>query len=140
MRKPLLIVGLALVVLGVFDTVKMVSFTSAAVLTKAKVLALEERTGPPKPTQNTPLHVSFTLTDGIQRTAITRAPLLQKVRQGDEIFVMVNPLNPLEVKLPLPSELWARPLAYLLSGFVTIVSVVVFRGGIRRDWPEPSKR
>lgn len=139
MRKLLLLLGLVLLVLGVYDTAKTLSFTSSAQLTRATVLALEERTGPPKPTQNTPLHVTFTLSDGIERTAVTRTPLLQKLRQGDEIFVMVNPTNPAEVKLPLLSELWARPLAYLLSGFVTIVALVVFRSGIRRDWAAPSK-
>ena len=139
MRKLLLLLGLVLLVLGVYDTAKTLSFTSSAQLVRATVLALEERTGPPKPTQNTPLHETFTLSDGIERTAVTQTPLLQKPRQGDEIFVMVNPTNPAEVKLPLLSELWARPLAYLLSGFVTIVALVVFRSGIRRDWPAPSK-
>lgn len=131
MRRFLGLVGLVLLSIGAFEVIGTLNFTRGALLTQATVTAVEERTGPPKPVQNTPLHVSFTLPDGTTHAAIARLPLLQKVKQGDQIYLLVDPSNPRDVRLPLASELWARPLAYLISGFVLITLVVVFKGGLR---------
>jgi hypothetical protein len=52
-------------------------------------------------------------------------PLLRAVKDGDSIPLLVDPTNPQIVKLPYISELWATPLAYLISG-VALVSAVLF--------------
>jgi len=134
MRRFLFLVALVLVILGAVDVVSTMTFTRNAVLTRATVTAVEERSGPPKPTQNTPLHVSFVLPDNTAHAAIARLPLLQKIQQGDQIFLLVNPKEPQDVRLPLISELWARPLAYLLSGMILIAVLVLFKGPIRPNY------
>jgi hypothetical protein len=134
MRKFLIVIALGLVAVGVFDLVSTISFTRKAVLTPATVVSLEERTGPPKPSQNVPLHVRFTLPNSTEQQATTHLPLLQEVRAGDTIYLLVNTENQQDVRLPLISELWARPLAYLGCGLVLLVALVVLKGGIRRDW------
>jgi hypothetical protein len=138
-RKLLLALGIVLFGLGIKECADTFSFTASAVPVKSVVVSVEERKGPPKPTQNTPVHVRFTLPDGSEHAAITHLPLLAKIKTGDEIIVLVQPSNPQIVLLPLLSELWARPLAYLLSGFALIVALVVLKGGLRRDWAPPAK-
>jgi len=73
------------------------------------------------------VHVRFVMPNGEERSAITRLPLLQNLKEGDRIEILVDPSNPQLVKLPLLSELWATPLAYLLSGVVLTVSVLVLK-------------
>lgn len=133
MRKLLLLVGLVLFAVGIKECADTFTFTSSAIPVRATVVSVEERTGPPKPTQNTPVHVRFNLPDGSEHAGITRLPLLAKMKAGDEITVLVQPSNPQAVRLPLLSEMWARPLAYLVSGFALIVCLVVLRGGFSRE-------
>jgi hypothetical protein len=111
--------------MGLFESREVSGFLSTALTVQGSVVAIETRTGPPKPTQNTPIHVRFTLPSGETRTAITRLPLLQKVKEGDQIYVLVDPNDPQDVRLPLLSELWARPLAYLLSGVVLVAGILI---------------
>jgi hypothetical protein len=139
MRKLIIVVALLLIGIGAVDVISTVSFTREAVLTRATVTSVELRPGPPKPTQNTPLHVSFVLPDNTSHAAIARLPLLQKIEQGDQIFLLVNPQDPQDVRLPLVSELWARPLAYLLSGTVLMVFLVLFKGPIRPKYAGAAK-
>lgn len=119
------LVAVVLLGMGLFESREVSGFLSTALTVQGSVVAIETRTGPPKPTQNTPIHVRFTLPSGETRTAITRLPLLQKVKEGDQIYVLVDPNDPQDVRLPLLSELWARPLAYLLSGVVLVAGILI---------------
>jgi hypothetical protein len=125
MRMILSLVAVVLLGMGLFESREVSGFLSTALTVQGSVVAIETRTGPPKPTQNTPIHVRFTLPSGETRTAITRLPLLQKVKEGDQIYVLVDPNDPQDVRLPLLSELWARPLAYLLSGVVLVAGILI---------------
>jgi hypothetical protein len=125
MRTILSLVAVVLLGMGLFESREVSGFLSTALTVQGTVVAIETRTGPPKPTQNTPIHVRFTLPSGETRTAITRLPLLQKVKEGDQIYVLVDPNDPQDVRLPLLSELWARPLAYLLSGVVLVAGILI---------------
>jgi hypothetical protein len=73
------------------------------------------------------VHEKINLPSGEERSAITNLPLLQNVKAGDTIYLLVDPARPELVKLPLLSELWARPLAYLISGFVLVCGVLVVK-------------
>jgi hypothetical protein len=69
--------------------------------------------------------------NGEEVAATTHMPLLRVVKDGDSISLLVDPTNPQVVKLPLISELWATPLAYLISGLVLVCAVLFLkiRGG-----------
>ncbi|MEN9846332.1 MAG: hypothetical protein RIS36_1479 [Pseudomonadota bacterium] len=127
MRKLLAVVAIVLLGMGLHESRQVSSFLATAVTVQGTVVAVETRTGPPKPTQNTPVHVRFSLPSGESHTAITRLPLLQKLKEGDSIYLLVNPMVPQDVRLPLLSELWARPLAYLLSGIALVVGILVVK-------------
>ena len=124
MKKLITLVGLVCLVVGIFESSQTLSFLSRALTVQARVVAIQTRTGPPKPTQNTPVHITFSLPSGTEHTAITHLPLLQKVKEGDTIYVLVNPEDPQVVKLPLLSELWARPFAFTLGGLVLLCAVL----------------
>ena len=127
MRKVLALVAIVLLGMGLNESREVSSFLSTAVTVQGIVVAIETRTGPPKPTQNTPVHVRFSLPSGETHTAITHLPLLQKLKDGDSIYLLVDPKEPQDVRLPLLSELWARPLAYLLSGIVLVAGILVVK-------------
>lgn len=127
MRKLLTVIGIVLLAIGVFKANALISFLSNAVPLTATVTTVELRTGPPKPTQNTPVHIRFTLPSGEERAGITNLPLLQVVKEGDLLPILVDPANPQVVRLPLLSELWATPLAYLLSGLAIVCGVLFIR-------------
>jgi hypothetical protein len=127
MRRLLALVAVVLLGMGLYESQEVSSYLSRAVAVQGTVVAVETRTGPPKPTQNTPVHVSFSLPSGGSHTAITRLPLLQKLKEGDSIYILVDPTNPQDVRLPLISELWARPLAYLVSGVVLVAGILIVK-------------
>lgn len=127
MRRLLALVAIVLLGMGLHESRQVSSFLSTAVTVQGTVVAVETRTGPPKPTQNTPVHVRFSLPSGESHTAITRLPLLQKLKEGDSIYLLVDPKDPQDVRLPLLSELWARPLAYLLSGIALVAGILVVK-------------
>lgn len=127
MRRLLALVAVVLLGMGLYESQEVSSYLSRAVAVQGTVVAVETRTGPPKPTQNTPVHVSFSLPSGGPQTAITRLPLLQKLKEGDSIYILVDPTNPQDVRLPLISELWARPLAYLVSGVVLVAGILIVK-------------
>ncbi len=134
MKTILSLVAVVLLGMGLYESREVSSYLSNALTVQGTVVAVETRTGPPKPTQNTPVHVRFTLPSGETSTAITRLPLLQKVKEGDQIYLLVDPRDPQDVRLPLLSELWARPLAYLLSGVVLVAGILIAkvrRRGVR---------
>jgi hypothetical protein len=59
------------------------------------------------------------------------------------IYILVDPLKPQDVRLPLLSELWARPLAYLLSGIALAAGILVVkvrRGEFKADSFRPGAR
>lgn len=125
MRALLTIIALILLGLGIYESSQAFSFTSRSILVSATVRSIEIRKGPPKPTQNTPVHVSFTLPSGEERSAITHLPLLHAVKEGDSLQLLVDLSDPTNVRLPLLSEIWARPLAYLVCGSVLLVAVII---------------
>lgn len=127
MKKLLTVVGLVLLGIGAYQANELTSFLSRAIPVTATVTSVEVRTGPPKPTQNTPVHVKFSMPNGEERSAITHLPLLQDLEAGDALNILVDPTDPQSVKLPLLSEMWATPLAYLLSGTVIVCGVLFLR-------------
>lgn len=127
MRRFFALVGIVLLGIGIVKAQTLTSFLSRAIPVTATVTSVETRTGPPKPTQNTPMHVRFAMPDGQERAAITNLPLLQKIKEGDTLQILVDPSDPQSVKLPLLSELWATPLAYLLSGVAILCGVLFFK-------------
>ena len=127
MKRFLTLVGALLLGIGVYQSTETASFLSRALTVSATVTLVETRTGSPKPTQNTPVHVKFNLPSGEERSAITNMPLLQNVKVGNTISLLVDQARPEVVKVPLLSELWARPLAYLVSGFVLVCGVLVIK-------------
>jgi hypothetical protein len=127
MRKILALLAIVLLGMGLHESREVSTFLSSALTVQGTVIAIETRTGPPKPTQNTPIHIRFTLPSGEARTAVTSLPLLQKVKEGDQIYILVDPADPQDVGLPLLSELWARPLAYLLSGVALVAGILIVK-------------
>jgi hypothetical protein len=121
-NKIILIVGLLLSIAGAVSAVQTAQFNQKAVEVVGSVLVVEELRGPPKPRQKTPLHVSYQLSDGQQFSAVTHMPLLQAVKQGDQIRLLVDPADPGTVRLPLWSEMWARPLTYLIGGLLVLLA------------------
>lgn len=127
MRKLLTLLGLILLGIGLYQANDLTSYLERAIPISATVTSVETRPGPPKPKQNTPVHVKFVLPNGEERAAITSLPLMRSVKEGDSIQILVDPSNPQSIRLPLISELWARPLAYLISGLVLVCSVLVVK-------------
>lgn len=127
MNRVIPLVALALLIVGVFQAFETASFQRKAIVVSATVVSVEERKGPPKPRQRTPLHVSYRLDGGQEQSAVTHLPLLQEIRQGDSIRLLVDPRTPNSVKLPLWSELWARPLTYLIGGCLLLLVARVLR-------------
>jgi hypothetical protein len=126
MNKVIPLVALGLFILGVFQSFQTASFQRRAIVVSATVVSVEERKGPPKPRQKTPLHVIYRLDDGREHSAVTHLPMLQEIRQGDSIRLLVDPSRPNAAELPLWSELWARPLTYLIgAGLLWLVGRVL---------------
>ncbi len=120
MARIIGLIGLLLCGLGVWQGVAQWQFLRRAVTVEATVVAIEELRGPPKPRQKIPLHVQFTLPDATDHRAVTHLPMLQVVAAGDHIRVLVDPDNPQDISWPLWSEVWARPLTYLVCGALII--------------------
>jgi hypothetical protein len=127
MRKVLALVAIVLLGMGLYESREVSYFLSRALTVQGTVITVETRQGPPKPTQNTPVHVKFALPSGETHAAITRLPLLQKLKEGDSIYLLVDPKDPQDVRVPLLSELWARPLAYLVSGIVLVAGILIVK-------------
>jgi hypothetical protein len=128
-KKLIGAVGLSLFLIGSYQTLETIRYLQRSVLVSATVVSVETRSGPPKPSQNTPVHVQFTL-DGVgEQRGVTHLPLLHRIKEGEAIRVLVDPQNPQEIRLPLLSELWARPITYLLCGILILCGalLVIFR-------------
>lgn len=115
------IAGVALSVAGVWLGIDTASFQRRALLVQATVTGVQELRGPPKPRQRTPLHVTYKLPDGREASAVTHLPFLQEIKSGDSIRLLVDPAAPEQARLPLISELWARPLTYFVGGLLLLV-------------------
>lgn len=127
MRRLLALVGVMLLSIGVYQANELTSFLGRATLVTAVITSVEVRSGPPKPAQNTPVHVRYKLPNGDEVAAITHMPLLRALKDGDSISLLVDPNDPQVVKLPYLSELWAVPLAYLLCGLVLVCAVLFLK-------------
>jgi hypothetical protein len=127
MARIVVLIGVFLCLLGVWRGAETVRFSRAAVLVEARVDAVEELRGPPKPRQKIPLHVSFRLSNGTEHRGVTHMPMLQVVSVGDRIRVLVDPSAPQDIRLSSWSELWAQPLTYLVCGLLIVVLGGVLR-------------
>jgi hypothetical protein len=121
MYKIILGLGLVLLLVGGIEGVKTASFLSKAIEVVGVVTGVQELRGPPKPRQKTPLYVSYRKQDGSEVQAVTHLPMLQQIKQGDSIRLLADPNKPDDVRLPLWSELWARPLTYLIGGVLLVI-------------------
>jgi hypothetical protein len=121
MHKIIVALGLVLLLAGAVEGVRVARFLSHAVEVTGAVTGVQELRGPPKPRQKTPLFVSYRQQDGSEVQAVTHLPMLQQIKQGDSIRLLVDPSQPQDVRLPLWSELWARPLTYLVGGLLLVI-------------------
>lgn len=121
MYKAISVVGLILVFVGFWQGAETYSFVNDARLIQARVVTIQELRGPPKPRQRTRMHLSYKLDDGKEYSAVAHLPLLQEIKAGDEIRVLVDSSKPELAKLPLWSELWARTLAYVVGGVLLLI-------------------
>jgi hypothetical protein len=121
MHKIILGLGVVLLLVGGIESAKTTNFQSNAVEVVATVTGVQELRGPPKPRQRTPLYVSYRQADGSEVQAVTHLPMLQQIKQGDSIRLLADPNKPDDVRLPLWSELWARPLTYLIGGVLLVI-------------------
>jgi len=127
MSRVVSAVGLVLCAVGVWHWSATYAFVRDAQPVIGRVTGVQELRGPPKPRQKTPINILYTTTDGREVSAIAQMPLLQEIRAGDEIRVLVDAKQPELARLPLWSELWARPLTYLVGGFLMLVVGRVLR-------------
>lgn len=121
MRRFFTVLGILLALYGASVAGNTYLFLRRAVTVEAQVIAVEERRGPPKPRSKTPIHLRYTLPDGSEHLSKTSMPLLQAVKEGDRLMVLVETTAPEVVRLPLASVLWALPLATCVVGVVLIV-------------------
>ncbi len=126
-RAIVSLIGVATLVVGAFKCLSLIEFLQAASPVEATVVAVEHRSGPPKPRQNTPLHVRYKSRDGQEVLATTHLPLLQVVKEGETLTLLASTKNPQDVRLPLISELWATPLTYVIVGLCGVLVGVVLR-------------
>jgi hypothetical protein len=127
MARIVVLVGFLLCLLGVWKGVETQRFSREAIVVEATVDAVEELRGPPKPRQKIPLHVHFQLPNGADHRVVTHMPMLQVVKAGDRIRLLVDPADAQRVSLPLWSELWAQPLTYLVCGLLIGLLGLVLR-------------
>lgn len=127
MNRIVVVVGVFLILVGSYQAEGVVDFQRRAVEVQGIVTAVEHLPGPPKPRQRTPLHVLYNLSDGREFRAVTHLPLMQEIKEGDAIRLVVDPSDPQDVRLPLISELWARPLTYLVGGLLMLITAWVLR-------------
>lgn len=125
------ILALVLVAAGIWQSIEVYRFVQRSISVPASVVAVEALRGPPKPRQRTPIRVAFSLPDGTAREALTHLPMLQVIKKGDSITVLVDSKDPERVALPLWSELWARPLTYIVGG--VLVGILGF-ALTKREW------
>jgi len=127
MSRIVSVVGGALCILGVWQGLETYSFISRSEIVKARVTGVQELRGPPKPRQKTPVNLLYTDSSGHEVSAVAHLPLLQELRQGDEIRVLVDPRDQGQARMPLWSELWARPLTYIIGGMLLLLVGRVLR-------------
>jgi len=120
MRKPMRIAAFFLVVWGAYSVYGAYRFVAESVRIRAKVVAVESLSGPPKPRQKIPVHVEFPFNNGTVRTE-TRMPMLGEIKAGDEVPLWVSPTNPQDARLAEVSSLFAAPLTYMVCGLVALI-------------------
>jgi hypothetical protein len=127
MSRVVSIVGAGLLSVGLLQGWTTYSFLQHAQVVIARVASIEELRGPPKPRQKTPVNLLYKGKDGLEQSAVAHLPLLQNIRRGDEIRILVDSKEPQVARLPLWSELWARSLTYLVGGLLLILVGRVLR-------------
>ncbi|MFN4896622.1 MAG: DUF3592 domain-containing protein [Pseudomonadota bacterium] len=118
MIRIISVVGLALCILGVWQGAMTYSFLQRASEVRGSVTGVQELRGPPKPRQKRSVHVLYRDQAGDEVSAVTHLPMLQEIKTGDEIRLLIDPANPSIARIPLWSELWARPLTYIVGGLL----------------------
>jgi hypothetical protein len=132
MSRVISSVGIALCAFGIWHGYLTYDFLERAELKNARVTGVQELRGPPKPRQKTAVHIRYSAqvpdqSETKDLSAITQLPLLQEIKEGDQIRVLVDPRQPSVARLPLWSELWARPLTYFVGGILILVVGRVLR-------------
>lgn len=129
MRRAMFMLGIVLCLIGGYLSASTYLMLDRAIAVEAEVVAVEERTGPPKPRSKTPIHLRYTLPDGGEHLSKTSMPMLQKVEVGDRVRILVDGANPEMVTLPLLSVLWATPITLCVVGIALLVgSRLALRG------------
>jgi hypothetical protein len=126
-KRILCAAGIVSGVTGLVMGYSVYSFVKQAQPVQATVISVEYRQGPPKFRQTTPVHVRYTNASGEQVQTVTNLPFLQSLKEGDVVTVLANPQNPQDVRWPLPSELFAVPLRYLMFGLAAVIGSFLLR-------------
>lgn len=140
MSRIVSFVGAALFSVGVYQSWNTYWFLQRAEVVVARVVSIQELRGPPKPRQRTPVNLLYKLSPitetvtepQIEHSAMAYLPLLQDIKQGDEIRILVDPSEPQVARMSLWSELWARPLTYLVGGLLLVLVGRVLRTRVLR--------
>jgi hypothetical protein len=127
MSRVVSLVGAVLLSVGIWQGGATYSFVQRAHLAVGRVTSIEELRGPPKPRQRTPINVLYKGRSGQEESAVAHLPLLQNIKEGDEIRILVDPQQPQRARIPLWSELWARPLTYVVGGLLVLIVGRVLR-------------
>lgn len=127
MSKVVTAVGIGLCSLGVWQGVSTYAFLQSAGIVQGRVTGVQELRGPPKPRQKTPIHILYRNSNGEEVSAVAHLPMLQEIKQGDEIRVLIDPRHPSDARMPLWSELWARSLTYVIGGLLVLIVGRVLR-------------
>jgi len=125
MAKALKLAALLLALWGAVTTYSAYTFIRDSVRITAKVIAVEELRGPPKPRQKIPLHVEFEV-NGMKLRTETRMPMLGVIKEGDSIPLWVDPSNPQRVELADLANVFAAPLTYILFGAVGLFATMLY--------------
>jgi len=122
MKRLIVPIAIILSLLGGFNGYQSWRFVNSAQNFSAVVTEVRELRGPPKPRQRTPVTLVYRTSKGESVSATATLPLLTIIKEGDQIPILVDPAAPTEAKLPLWSELWAKPLTYLISGSLLFIA------------------
>jgi hypothetical protein len=125
MKRLIAPIAIFLLLLGAFNCYFSWRFLRSAQSLTAVVTEVKEHRGPPKPRQRTPVTLAYRNAEGVAVRASANLPLLTVIKEGDQIPILVDPESPEEARLPLWSEIWAKPFTYIIAGILLGLTKVV---------------
>lgn len=120
MRRVVILSAVALAFLGAFQLAQACLFIGSAQRVEGTVYAIETLSGPPKPRQKIPVHVTYEFKGKLERAEV-RMPMLGSFAMGDRVPLWLSPTDPARPVLAEPSVLLATPLTLLVCGVIGAV-------------------